>query len=113
MPGTSGGVTVAGCLAMAAGAAFVAIIARAISLPDAVVVIVAAGISGALADSLLGATLQEKRWCPACNAASERRVHDCGAPTAFRGGVAWIDNDAVNLFSTLVGAAVAAILATL
>ena len=111
--GTSGGVSTIGSLAMIAGAAFVALVARHIGLPNVVGIVTAAGVAGAVADSLLGATLQERRWCAACELASERRVHDCGAPTALAGGREWMDNDLVNLIATFAGAAVAALLAIL
>ncbi len=111
--GTSGGITATGSIAMIAGAAFIAVVAAALSLPASMHVVTIAGIVGAMADSLLGATLQERRWCPACSTSSERRVHDCGAPTTFAGGLAWMDNDMVNLCATVVGAAVAVLLANL
>ena len=109
--GTSGGVSTAGSLAMIAGSAFIALVARYIGLPDAVGIVAAAGVAGAVADSLLGATLQERRWCSSCEKASERRVHDCGTPTTLAGGREWMDNDVVNLLATFTGASVAALLA--
>ena len=109
--GTSGGVSAAGSLAMIAGSAFIALVARYIGLPDAVGIVAAAGVAGAVADSLLGATLQERRWCSTCEKASERRVHDCGTPTTLAGGREWMDNDVVNLLATFTGASVAALLA--
>jgi uncharacterized protein (TIGR00297 family) len=109
-PGTSGAVSAAGTLAMIAGASFIATAAQALSLPGAVAIVTVGGMAGAMADSLLGATLQERRWCDVCALATERRVHDCGTMTSLAGGTAWLDNDAVNLLATLVGAAVAAVL---
>jgi uncharacterized protein (TIGR00297 family) len=110
-PGTSGAVSVAGTLAMLAGALFIAGAAQALSLTDVVAVVWIGGTTGAIADSLLGATLQERRWCDGCDRATERRVHDCGAGTRLAGGRTWMDNDVVNLLATLMGAAVAAALA--
>jgi uncharacterized protein (TIGR00297 family) len=111
-PGTSGAVTVVGTLAMIAGALFIALLARGLSLTSAVGLVAIGGIAGAVADSLLGATIQERRWCDACALATERQVHDCGTATRLVGGLPWMDNDAVNLLATLVGALVAAALAT-
>ncbi|HEY1013277.1 MAG TPA: DUF92 domain-containing protein, partial [Herpetosiphonaceae bacterium] len=64
------------------------------------------GIGGSLADSLLGATAQEQRWCPACAKITERAVHGCGAATEFRSGWRWLGNDLVNLLSIVAGAAI-------
>ena len=111
-PGTSGGVSAAGSLAMLAGAAFVALLARGLGVPGAFAVAIAAGAAGALADSVLGATVQERRWCATCCVETEQHVHECGAPTDLRAGMWWMDNDAVNFLATLVGATVAAILAS-
>ena len=110
-PGTSGGVSAIGSLAMVAGAAFIALAARWLGLPGTVFIIASAGVAGAIADSVLGATLQERRWCPACERASERHVHDCGTSTTLSRGLEWMDNDAVNLSATIIGAAVASLLA--
>lgn len=110
-PGTSGGVSAIGSLAMVAGATFVATAARWLGLPGSVFIILVAGVAGALADSVLGATLQERRWCPDCERASERHVHDCGASTTLTCGLEWMDNDTVNLIATIAGAAVAVLLA--
>ena len=60
---------------------------------------------------LLGASVQERRWCDACARATERRRHDCGTATRQVGGLAALDNDAVNLLATLAGAASATLLA--
>lgn len=110
-PGTSGGVSTAGSLAMLGGALLVALVAFGMSLTAHAIAAMLGGIAGALADSLLGARLQERRHCPRCNLATERRVHDCGTATEPAGGVAWLDNDLVNLCATLAGAVVAAALA--
>jgi uncharacterized protein (TIGR00297 family) len=110
-PGTSGAVSAAGTGAMVAGALCVALAARALGLTGAVGVVTVAGCTGALADTLIGGTLQERRWCDACELATEREVHDCGSPTRHVGGLAVLDNDAVNLLATAVGAAAALLLA--
>ena len=109
--GTSGAVSAAGTVAMIAGALFLALAARVLGLTDALAAVTLGGTAGAMADSLIGATLQERRWCDACARGTERRVHDCGAPTRLAGGLAVVDNDAVNLLATLVGATAAALLA--
>lgn len=62
-------------------------------------------------DSLLGATLQERRCCPLCETITEQPRHRrCGSATHVIGGVPGLNNDAVNLFAIAAGAAVAAFL---
>lgn len=106
--GTSGGVTVAGLLASAAGGTVVGVVAWLVHWPPNVAVAAAVGgISGAFADSLAGALWQAKRRCARCDALTERTVHSCGVVTQRIGGIPWLDNDGVNVLGGLVGAAVA------
>ena len=107
-PGTSGGMTAAGTVAMCAGALCIGTVALLAGFALQVAAPVAVGgVLGAMADTLLGATLQERRWCAHCRESTERRRHDCGRETTRRSGVAWMDNDVVNLTSCLVGGGVA------
>ncbi len=109
--GTSGGVSAAGLLASVAGAAFIAFCALAFGWPNSVVRLVfVGGLVGALADSVLGATLQARRWCEPCSMETERMVHRCGATTGRRRGLAWLDNDVVNFLSNAAGGLLAALL---
>jgi uncharacterized protein (TIGR00297 family) len=108
--GMSGGISAAGTAATLAGAAFVALVAAATHVA-AIVPVAAGGIAGALLDSVLGASLQAMRWCPACAVACETNPHHCGTPTSLRRGMGWLENDAVNLAATLAGAVVAGVLA--
>lgn len=111
--GTSGGVTVQGSMAGIAGAAFVGGTAAMCGWPaSAVNAAVIGGVAGCLADSLLGASAQSRRWCPSCRADTEQRVHRCGAATQHRSGVRWLDNDAVNAVSTVLGAAIGTLVAS-
>jgi uncharacterized protein (TIGR00297 family) len=106
--GESGGVTLAGSLASIGGASFIATVAVAAGWPGRVAgAIVAAGIAGSVGDSILGRTLQERRWCDACGKATEMVLHKCGAVTRRVGGIGFIENDAVNFLATAIGAAVA------
>lgn len=66
-----------------------------------------AGIAGATADSLLGATVQELRRCDACDRSCETDPHACGGATRLVRGVRGVSNDIVNLLATATGAAVA------
>jgi uncharacterized protein (TIGR00297 family) len=75
--------------------------------------IAAAGMMGALADSVLGATHQERRWCARCAMPTEAVQHDCGTLTTVVGGVPGVTNDVVNLLCTFTGAATAGLLTAL
>ena len=109
-PGTSGGITMTGSLAGLGGAQFIAAAATLAEWPVSFTAVVLGGIAGALTDSVLGGTLQERRWCDVCAEATERRVHDCGASTRHGGGMTRLDNDAVNLTCCTAGAIVTSLL---
>jgi uncharacterized protein (TIGR00297 family) len=116
--GTSGAISPLGTLGALLGGALLAVIAAigasagwlAIDLEGGQVVLAVglAGLSGSLVDSLIGATVQAQRWCPACAQPTERTVHRCGTPTCHRRGVPWITNDVVNLACITSGAILAA-----
>jgi uncharacterized protein (TIGR00297 family) len=111
-PGLSGAVSPAGLAAGLAGALFIAL-AGAFAIPhhhmQLAIAAAVGGFAGCLADSLIGATLQSKRFCDRCRHWTERRVHACGYRTRHARGVYWMSNDAVNLACTFVGAATAAV----
>lgn len=117
-PGTSGGLTSVGTAAAAVGAFLLSAVAALTTRQGAFQntpvrrVLIAAGlgggIAGALFDSLLGATVQQVRYCPRCMSETERLIHGCGTGTVPLRGWAWLNNDMVNLLSTAIGAAVAA-----
>lgn len=113
LPGQSGGVTVAGTLALVGGSCVIGTCALILGFGKGVAwSAIAGGIVGALADSLLGSAVQERRRCPACGTLTERRLHNCSpvaVPTAVVGGVGGFDNDWVNLTSTTIGEFVAAV----
>jgi len=107
-PGTSGGMTAAGCAAAAAGALLVAAVGVAAGaapalLPAGTLV----GFAGMVADSAIGAAWQGRFRCPECDVASEWRVHRCGTRTVREGGLQWLDNDGVNLGATALAAILA------
>jgi uncharacterized protein (TIGR00297 family) len=122
--GTSGGVSRLGLLASGAGALLIGLaalmFARAIQLIGlaegphvsgwTVVTTLAAGLAGSLVDSWLGASVQAIYYCPRCDKETEKKIHGCGTPTRRRRGWGWLDNDMVNLASSVVGAGVAAVL---
>jgi uncharacterized protein (TIGR00297 family) len=109
--GTSGGVSAIGTLAAIAGAAFVALVVAALGwAPIVARNVMIGGIAGSLVDSLLGATVQARRWCDVCERETERAVHDCATSTRHLRGFAWLDNDMVNFLSNAAGGLIAAIL---
>ncbi len=102
--GTSGAVSPIGLAAALAGAGFIAAIAFALGWPpSAVAAAVVGGVGGSTIDSLLGATVQQRRWCDCCGAPTERLIHSCGTTTGIVGGLRWMDNDVVNALSTVAG----------
>jgi uncharacterized protein (TIGR00297 family) len=135
--GMSGGITVVGTLAEIAGAVWIGLltpiaIVLAFAMTDRdfgvsfrhggsvvvaalalLAVVPFAGVAGATVDSLLGATLQELRWCDACRRACETDPHACGNPTRLLRGVRGLSNDVVNLLATATGAAASVGLAAL
>lgn len=110
-PGMSGGVSLAGSVAAIAGAAFIAVVGGILGWPVRVVLsALAGGVAGSMFDSMLGATLQSRRWCPTCEQSTERTVHDCGTSTRSAGGVAWFDNDLVNILCGIAGGLLALVM---
>lgn len=111
--GTSGAVTPLGLLGSLGGAALLAAVAG-VAAPAAgrrvAAAALAAGYAGALVDSALGELVQERLRCSRCGAATERRIHHCGAPSDHVGGIAGVTNDVVNLLATTAGACVATLL---
>ena len=112
-PGASGGVTWFGTAAAAGGALLVAAGALMwLASPGQFGAVVLGGLSGALVDSLLGATLQSMRRCRVCGRLTERGVH-CGQPALHARGLGWMSNDMVNLFCTVAGALAGSLLSVI
>lgn len=121
-PGTSGGVSILGTVAALAGALLIGLSAAGLRvltgwwsaggvarwtswLPLAAGL---GGLGGAFFDSLLGASLQQVYWCDRCYKETERVIHTCGAGSRPLRGWRWLDNDAVNFLSSVVGSGVTA-----
>ena len=69
------------------------------------------GATGSLIDSLMGATIQQIYYCDTCQKETERKLHRCGTTTRPLRGWSWMNNDLVNLISSLGGGFTAALLA--
>jgi len=120
-PGTSGGVTLMGTTAAAAGGLLIGITMFLFSwlmLPGGslpwwmIVAGLLGGLGGALFDSLLGATVQAIYVYPD-GRETERRIARDGTPNRFLRGWRWMDNDLVNLISSIGGAVIAVGIAAL
>lgn len=108
--GTSGGVTFLGTAGAFSGALFIAVVTFLLGWPvRASYAAVVGGISGSLLDSLVGATLQARWYCPRCSSATERQVHVCGTRTTHAGGLHWLNNDGVNAIGSFGGAMIGAL----
>ncbi len=118
-PGTSGGITLVGTAAAAAGALligltlFILLLATGAAAPTWIMpAALVAGLGGAMLDSLLGATVQAIYIYPD-GRETERRHDRSGAPTRFLRGWPWLTNDLVNLVASVAGALIAVAVAAL
>ena len=114
--GTSGAVSSTGLVGTAAGALFIGLLAL-FDVKDGgignMLIIAVGGIAGGFGDSLLGATIQERRQCLDCGATTEQLRHSCDGETVCVAGISGIGNDAVNAIATAWGGAIGGILCAL
>ncbi len=106
--GTSGGVTSIGTLA-AFSAAFASGVLGFFGAPftgwshlEILAIASLSGLAGTMMDSLIGATLQGHYICIECGRTTEERVH-CGEKARLQSGTSYLDNDLVNLSSSIFG----------
>ncbi|MFQ5711582.1 MAG: TIGR00297 family protein [Candidatus Geothermarchaeales archaeon] len=107
-PGTSGGITLVGEVAALLAAAFSGVIgffgASLLGSPYFKVLLIAltSGFLGANVDSLLGASVQGIYTCGVCGKTTEKKIH-CEKKTTLQRGSTRVDNDFVNLSSSIIG----------
>ena len=114
-PGTSGGITLLGTSAAAAGGLLIGgvmLVGLALGAPTTQTLwwllpaALLGGVGGSMVDSLLGATVQAIYHYPN-GKETERVVGRDGTPNSFVRGWRWMNNDLVNLGSSLVGGLIA------
>ena len=109
--GTSGGVTGLGTLAALGGAAWIGGLAALLQGDWRLLPLGAAGgFTGALFDSLLGATVQAMYYSERRGKETEKPIDADGTPNRHVRGWQAMTNDAVNGLSTFVGALASAVL---
>jgi len=105
-PGTSGGVSTlgfAGAILASLIIGWMAVLLQIGKDPLLVFAICAGGgISGAVVDSLIGATIQRRGYCGVCQKPTEALKH-CGEKTVPTGGAYFMENNLVNVVSTIAG----------
>ena len=104
--GTSGGISMPGIIGAIIGTLLISLSGLSwihIGIVLYFSIIIIAGILGCIVDSLLGATVQGLYKCAICEKVTEKYVH-CGVPAKFYKGIAWFNNDVVNMFCGAAGA---------
>ena len=99
--GTSGGISITGIIGALIGAFIIPI--SSLFWINSVLIISAAGLSGSIIDSLLGAVFQGQFKCSICGKITERKYH-CNSVTSLIKGIKWLNNDEVNFISSVSGA---------
>jgi uncharacterized protein (TIGR00297 family) len=112
--GLSGGMSLIGTFAAFVASYAMAMIAYAFGAVNivGVVIITISAFLGSVFDSLLGSLVQAKYKCRICGKITEKGVH-CGESTNIYSGLAFIDNDCVNLLSGIFAAVMAGVLSLL
>lgn len=101
--GLSGGMSFLGTSAALAASAVIAYaLGREFDLAAAqVLVIMMIIFAQTLVDTFFGSLLQVKYRCPKCNTLTEKPTH-CDSETIYDSGIPWIDNNMVNLISSVI-----------
>lgn len=119
--GTSGGVSLLGTMAAAMGGVMIGgfawLFEVVAELPERSLLIwllvgLISGLVGAFTDSILGASLQVMYKCRVCDKDVEV-LHHCGQGTVKIRGLNLMNNDAVNIWSSILGGCAALVIAIL
>lgn len=115
LPGESGAVTSAGLAASVLASLVIAALAQPGAKDPRARTISCAmgGVAGSLTDSVVGALVQEQRWCERCSVRTEMAVHGCGCRTYRVSGVPTLNNDVVNLIGVAAGGLTAAVVSAM
>ncbi len=120
-PGVSGGVTLLGELSSFLGSSTIALtylgvqyLLKFLSYADSVnawlvLIVLVLGYLGEVLDSVFGALLQPKYWCPRCGVMTDREVHVCGERAMRIMGNYDLENEDVNLLVSAITAALSII----
>jgi uncharacterized protein (TIGR00297 family) len=109
--GTSGGVSFLGTAVSLLGGLVIGFVAGLITEYNLAVTASAGalgGLAGSLFDSLLGATVQQIYYSDVRQKVTEKKIDPDGTPNKPLRGWSWMNNDMVNLISSLVGGFIAA-----
>ncbi len=98
--GTSGGISITGSIGAIIGAFIIPI--SSLFWINSIFIISAAGLSGNIIDSIFGAVFQAQFNCSICGKITERKYH-CNNRTSLIKGIKWMNNDAINFFSSVAG----------
>ena len=109
--GISGGMSFIGTFAALVGATLISTIAFMFGTVNLKLffIVTAAAFLGSVFDSFLGSLFQVKYKCPVCGSLTEREEH-CGSATVKVSGYSCIDNDIVNVLSSLFSAVICAVI---
>lgn len=109
--GLSGGVSALGTGAAAAFCVLITLYCRFAAGMDARTAMLVGVLSftQTALDTVLGSLWQRKHRCEVCGELTEKAEH-CGRVTVYASGVRWMDNNMVNLLSSLLTTALAAAL---
>ncbi len=107
--GSSGGVSFTGFAGSLLGALFVSLISVLWidnNRIDFILLIVSAGFTASVIDSILGASVQIQYKCTECKRIVDKKMH-CEIETEWYRGIKFINNDFVNLAAGLSGGIIA------